>query len=568
MKSFQVPALSTHGLAMSLLGLCLLSGIDSPPAKAYFVFGTMQNLGPVVNSSAADGGTSFSADGLELYFSSNRPGGFAGGIMGEDLWVSTRASIDDPWGPPVNLGPAVNGTTDECSPSISPDGLTLYFSDEWGGPTRPGGLGGSDIWMARRAGARALWDTATNVGTPIDTPANEVTPMISADGLTLIFASDRAGGQGNYDLWMSTRTTLQEEWPAPVNLGGVVNSASGDLEPSLSPDKRALVFASQRAGGYGSWDLWMTTRKTQSDAWGMPVNLGPGINSNEHEGQPVISADGRMLYFYASGHPGNLGWYDLWEAPIIPIVDFSGDGIVDTGDLVRLIESWGQADPQRDIGPFAWGDGKVDEADLEVLMSYRGQPVDDPTLMAHWALDETEGVVASDRAGGHDGTATGTPLWQPEGGQVQGALELDGTTFLKAPFVLSPAEGPFSVLAWIKGGASGQTILSQANRANWLMAEATTGALMTELRGPGRSDKPLASAAIITDGNWHRIAFTWDGAHRRLYVDGVLVAEGAQDGLAGSTADLLLGTGETLGAGTFWTGLIDDVRIYSRVVEP
>ncbi len=567
MQPFQVPTLSTHGLAMSLLGLCLLSGLDSPPAKADFIFGTPQNLGPGVNSPSADYGISFSADSLELYFSSTRPGGFGGGAMGTDLWVSTRASIDDPWGPPVNLGPAVNGTTDEISPSISPDGLILYFSDEWGGPARPGGVGGYDIWMARRASRSAPWGTAVNVGAPIDTPANDITPMLSADGLTLIFASDRAGGQGNYDVWMSTRTTVQDEWGGPVNLGGVVNSASGDLEPSLSPDKRAVVFASQRAGGYGDWDLWMTTRKTQSDAWSPPVNLGPRINSEWHEGQPVISADGRMLYFYAYGHPGNLGWYDLWEAPIIPIADFNGDGIVDTTDLVRLIESWGQADPRCDIGPFVWGDGVVDEADLEVLMSYWGQPVDDPTLMAHWALDESEGIIVSDRVGGHDGIAVGTPLWQPEGGQVDGALEFDGATFLKTAFVLSPAAGPFSVLAWIKGGAPGQTILSQSGGPNWLAADAT-GALMTELKGSGRSDKPLASAVIITDGDWHRLGFTWDGSTRRLHVDGVLAAEDAQDTLAGADAGLLIGCGKNLAPGTFWSGLIDDVRIYNRVVKP
>jgi len=558
-------------MKLVLFGFVAALVLNGGSVHADFVFGTMRNLGPVVNSPSADAGTSFSADGLELYFASNRPGGFAGGIMGEDLWVSTRASIDDPWGSPANLGPAVNGMTDEASPSISPDGLTLYFGDEWGGPTRPGGLGGSDIWMARRAGLDAPWDTAVNVGAPIDTPANEVTPMISADGLTLIFASDRAGGQGNYDVWISIRATLQDEWGGPVNLGGVVNSASDDLEPSLSPDKRVLVFASRRAGGYGNWDLWITTRKTQSDAWTTPVNLGPRFNSAEHEGQPVISADGRTLYFYASGHPGNLGWYDLWEAPILPIVDLNGDEIVDAGDMCIMIDHWGENYSLCDIGPMPWGDGVVDVEDLKVLAEHLFEEVDDPTLIAHWPLDEAQGVIAYNNVSDIDGTLVNGPLWQAERGMVSGALQFDGIDdYVEIDPVLNPEDGVFSVIAWIQGGVPGQVVVSQALTANWLIVDAD-GKLMTGLQGSGRNaGGPLLSEAVTTDGNWHRIAVVWDGSYRHLHVDGIEVAADAEPltALKGSSGGLYLGAGSGLEAGTLFSGLIDDVRIYNRVVRP
>jgi hypothetical protein len=359
-----------------------------------------------------------------------------------------------------------------------------------------------------------------NVGAPIDTPANDITPMLSADGLTLIFASDRAGGQGNFDVWMSTRTTIQDEWGGPVNIGGVVNSVSDDLEPSLSPDDRALVFASQRSGGYGNWDLWMTTRKTHSDSWGSPVNLGPRINSYGHEGQPMICADGQMLYFYAHTLPGNLGWYDLWEAPIIPIVDFNGDEIVDIKDLLRLIESWGEDDPSMDMGPMPWGDGKVDAKDLEVLMRYWQQEILPPELAAYWKLDEAEGTVAADKVGTNDGTLVGNPVWQPSGGKVGGALQLDGIDdYVRTPFVVNPADGAFSVFAWIRGGAAGQVLLSQEVGAHWLCVD-TQGCLMTELKQMGRSAKNLTSAVVITDGAWHRVGLVWDGGNRILYVDG------------------------------------------------
>jgi hypothetical protein len=72
---------------------------------------------------------------------------------------------------------------------------------------------------------------------------------------------------------------------------------------------------------------------------------------------------------------------------------------------------------------------------------------------------------------------------------------------------------------------------------------------------------------VITDGNWHRIGFVWDGSHRRLYVDGVVAAEDTQAALAGSVNGLFIGCGKAMGAGTFWSGLIDDVRIYNAALK-
>ena len=251
-----------------------------------------------------------------------------------------------------------------------------------------------------------------------------------------------------------------------------------------------------------------------------------------------------------------------------PVVDFNGDGIVDTKDLLRLIESWGQDDLLCDVGPTAFGDGVVDAADLEVLMSYWGQEVQDGTLVAHWKLDESEGMIASDSVGESDGTVIGVPTWHPAGGAVGGALEFDGTTFIVADAALSPADGPFSVLAWVEGGAPGQAIVAQQAGANWLMLDPVTGGLMTDLKSAGRSATALYSDVVITDGDWHRMAFAWDTMNRRLYVDGVLVAEDTQGSLAGSSANLVIGAGQALEPGSLWSGLIDDVRIYSRAVKP
>jgi hypothetical protein len=94
---------------------------------------------------------------------------------------------------------------------------------------------------------------------------------------------------------------------------------------------------------------------------------------------------------------------------------------------------------------------------------------------------------------------------------------------------------------------------------------------MTELKCGGRCaklTKALGSDAIIADGAWHRIGVTWDGTRRSLYLDDALVAEDTQDGLADSEGGLVLGRGKNMTPGTFWEGLIDDVRIYNRAVRP
>jgi hypothetical protein len=110
-------------------------------------------------------------------------------------------------------------------------------------------------------------------------------------------------------------------------------------------------------------------------------------------------------------------------------------------------------------------------------------------------------------------------------------------------------------------------ILSQVGGANWLMA-ASDGTLKTDLKSTGRLAKSLASAAVITDGAWHRVGLTWDGSNRVLYVDDVEVARDTQPSLIGSTGGISIGAGSTPAAATFWKGLIDDVKIHDRVVKP
>jgi len=479
--------------------------------------------------------------------------------------VTKRPTVSDPWDTTVNLGALVNSGAEDRAPSISADGLELYFHSD-----RSGGQGSVDIWVTTRETTEDDWSAPMNIGQGVNSSVFDRNPDISADGLTLYFVSNRPSGYGDTDFWVTTRTTKNADWGTPVHLGSTVNSSYAERQPTISADDLWLFFHSNRPGGSGGEDIWLTTRATKEDDWGAPVNLGPAINTSVFDGHPSILADGSTLYFM-SNRPGGYGGYDLWQVSIIPIVDFNGDGIVDSADMCIMVDQWGENYPLCDIGPMPFGDGIVDVQDLIVLSEHLFEKVEDPTLAAHWALDEAEGNIASDSANDNDGTVYGDPAWQPEGGMVDGALQLDGINdYVSTPFVLSPADGKLSVFVWIKGGAPGQAVLSQAGGANWLLADASDGKLMTELVPPAGRLAPqhLVSEFVITDGNWHRIGLVWDGSHRTLYVDDVAVAEDTQTKLEASENGLYIGAGTAMEPGSFWSGLIDDVRIYNRALRP
>ncbi|MCK4292162.1 MAG: PD40 domain-containing protein [Planctomycetes bacterium] len=545
--------------------ILVLGMVGGESAKADLIFGDPVNLGPVVNSAHDEYTIDVSSDGLTLVFSGGPYSWQPGGKGGDDIWMATRETTDEPFAAPVNLT-GINTSRHEFSPTLSADQLSIFFSSD-----RPGGRGNFDLWVATRPSKSAPFANPVNLGSPVNSSSPDFSPCLPADGLSLYFNSSRSGGSGQCDLHVTTRATINSPWSTPQNLGPRINSYRPDGLPRISDDGLTLFYATSKPGGYGYDDLYVVTRASTSEAWGTPLNLGPTINTSSAE--PSISIwEDRSVMFFASARPGGTGGIDIWQAPIIPVVDFNGDGIVNLKDFSKLALYWRQNESSVDIAPATLGDGKVDIRDMVVLGEHW---LTGFFALAHWKLDEQEGLVAYDSAGNKDGTLHGDPNWRPIGGMVDGALELDGIDdYVSTDFVLNPADGAFSVFTWVKGGTPGEVLISQTDGTgvgkSWLCADSLAGRLVTELKAPGRGTLPLTSEFVITDGDWHYIGLVWDGLYRYLYVGETQVAKDPMplSPLESADGGLYFGAGKTLDAATFFSGLIDDIRIYNQAVTP
>jgi hypothetical protein len=298
------------------LGVALVAACTTLSGMKFTGWSVPVNLGTTVNSAAGDFHSFESKDGLALYFSSPRPGGYGGW----DLWVAQRARTSDPWGAPQNLGPAINSAGDDGAPFVTPGGHELYFSS-----SREGGLGGHDLYVSRRHNRRDdfAWQPPVNLGEGVNSPNHEATPALHEDEasgvVSLYFASDRPGGPGpccapspqGTDIYAST---LQPDGTfGAASLVHEVSTAYTDRAPFVSRDGRELFLTSDAPGTIGGLDLWVSTRASAADPWSPPENLGPVVNGSDNDARAALSWDRTRLYFQ-SIRPGNVppGFYDLW----------------------------------------------------------------------------------------------------------------------------------------------------------------------------------------------------------------------------------------------------------------
>lgn len=289
---------------------------EEPPQ--FSDWSTPVNVGPIVNSRFADFDPFISKDGLSLYFAAG-PG--RGGSGGRDLWVARRASIDDPWEPPQNLGPTINTAAHESKPTLSVDGHRLYFASN-----RPGGLGDWDLYVSRRRDKRDdfAWEPPVNLGNGVNSAESEESAVTlledDATGATILyFGSNRLGGPGDFDIYAST--SLADGTFGPAALVEELSSPFVDQDPAIRRDGLEVFLASDRPGTVGATDVWVATRATTGDPWSEPVNLGSIVNSPQrppdveqsNDFRPALSFDGTALYLASALRPGNVSsMFDLW----------------------------------------------------------------------------------------------------------------------------------------------------------------------------------------------------------------------------------------------------------------
>jgi len=213
-----------------------------------------------------------------------------------------------PWVPEWRASAAetrLNSASDETSPVLSADGLSIWFTSN-----RPGGAGGYDVWTATRATVRSPWGVPTLVP-GVSSTSNEFSIAVTADALTMFVSTDRPGGSGLRDLWMSQRNCASCAWGAPVPVTAL-NSVSSEEQPSISADGLEIVFTSARPGSVGIMALWNSTRTSPSAPWSPPVRLAE-LDSTTLDYAPALSADGRWLVF-TSSRAGGSGGSDLYVA--------------------------------------------------------------------------------------------------------------------------------------------------------------------------------------------------------------------------------------------------------------
>lgn len=207
---------------------------------------------------------------------------------------------------PVNLGRRVNSIYPELFPSMAADSNTLYF-------TRRVNNMDEDLFFAA-ADTCGGWFTARNLGDPPNTADQESSQFISADGHYLFFTrcdnrTYDGWAEGGCDLLMSYRIANDSPWSQSQPFGATINTLSYEGQPSLSADNRELFFVSDRAGGYGGYDIWIS--RFENGLWQLPFNAGPSVNTKGNETAPYINIDNRTLYFTSDGWPG-MGGNDLF----------------------------------------------------------------------------------------------------------------------------------------------------------------------------------------------------------------------------------------------------------------
>jgi hypothetical protein len=318
--------------AVSVLsGGTLVALIAAAPAATAAPADSTGNMGRVINTSHREAEPSFTSSGRTMYFNCND----------EDICMTQLAGTwaDGRWTTPRIVGEPISSPYIDVEPVISPDGRNLYITSNrpfgsgdgmpglsmyvdvlWAvgymitdrlGISLFGGLGHDRVWVSHQLGG--VWSAPEDVnqvpGEPhVNGPFNDHCLFVSPDGTEAFWTSDRPGGFGVNDIW--TSRLVDGKWTTPENLGHDANSVANEHHAMLSPDRQSLYVTSDRPGGLGGDDIYVTTRGGDG-RWGPLVNLGSPVNGPGNDRCPVLTPDGKVLLF-DSDRASGYGNKDIW----------------------------------------------------------------------------------------------------------------------------------------------------------------------------------------------------------------------------------------------------------------
>src|SRR6266446_2931669 len=265
------------------------------------------NLGPVINSSAVEANAGLSSDAHTLFFVSTR----TGGLGNLDIWMSHRRCLACDWEAPVNLGAPINSDAIDAAPTMSEDGRLLFFYS-----TRAGGFGLGDVYVSHRVSTDAdgdVWGPPVNLGPDVNTAANEQGSFyVHEPGEPNAFVYfNRPTAGGSIDIYRVTVSNDGDALGPAVLVPELSDPTATDQKVAVSADGHELLLSSMRTGGFGNLDIWRFTRQSAHDPWSNPTNVAAPISTSALDAQPSLSRDGRTLIF-TSNRAGGFGLQDLW----------------------------------------------------------------------------------------------------------------------------------------------------------------------------------------------------------------------------------------------------------------
>lgn len=280
--------------------------------QAHFQFGLQSagrhlpfspvNLGDSINGPDAEYAPSLTVDQKTLVFTRNID------QHNEDFFISHQ-DADSTWSRARNLGPPVNSGYNEGVETVSSDGRLLLFTI----CNRPDGMGGCDIYYS--VSTPQGWSAPRDLGPPVNSPFWDSQPCLSPDARELYFVSSRPGGLGGSDIYQST-LGADGRWGRPRNLGPAINTPGDESSPFLHADGQTLYFASDGWPGVGGVDLYFS-RRNPDGSWAHPTDLGYPINTIDHDGSLFVAADGKTAYF-ASDRSDSRGLLDIYRFELYP----------------------------------------------------------------------------------------------------------------------------------------------------------------------------------------------------------------------------------------------------------